>query len=227
MRVFLNFREAANEITRDLAELGVTERRGYQSKISAEDEKGEVKELVNYDYRVLSPKDNDLTPTQPWADAEWKDRLDGILGYPTNPGLAWIHREDVWRPLLEDDDKFSYTYSERLFHGRAREVVMELARNPRSRQGFVCIWNPTADPRMMGKRRVPCSLGYDLQVRSGALELTYYMRSSDFKTHWNNDCYLALRFQQWAANRIGVPVGQFTHCIKNLHIYSSEVIGVF
>lgn len=230
MRLYSNFKQAKNEIARDLNELGVTVFAGYQGMDHAalNREAFTTKELQGYDYRVVRPRFEDLNPTQPWADAEWEERLSGIRGAPVNPGEAWKLRPEVWKPLLEDgeDPQFSYTYSERLAESAAA-AIFELYERPTSRQAYVPIWDARLDSPNVGKRRVPCSLGYHFMVRQGALHVTYTMRSSDFATHFDNDLYLALKLQRYVADRIVQPVGSFTHVVHSLHTYAKNVAGVF
>lgn len=226
MRVYRDFKEAKNEIARDLNELGVDVRAGYQS-LDVDPEEFRTKELQNYDYRVIQPNSEDLDPIQPWAEWEWDDRLHGIYGEATNPGAAWTKRKDLWDPLREGSGKFSYTYSERLKDAGVTRILEALKKNPASRQAYISIWNPKVDGYRLGLRRVPCSLGYQMLIRDGAVHITYHMRSSDFGTHFDNDCWLALRLQAWFATELDQPIGSFTHVLGSLHTYAKNVAGVF
>lgn len=240
MRVFRNFIDAKNEIARDLNELGTNVLAGYQSKdlsqlSGTELAKLSTKELTDYDYIVTTPKMEDLNPTQPWADREWRERLAGILGRPLNPGHAWEARPDLWEPLLEQraDDPmreenraFSYTYSERFAIAEVGAAVEALEQNLYSRQVWIPIWH-SIDNSRLGKRRVPCSLGYQISYRQGALNIAYHMRSSDFKTHFDNDIWMALQLLKHFSDHLSQPTGTFTHKIGSLHVYASEVEHVF
>ena len=232
MRVYSDFRQAKNEIGRDLNELGVTVFAGYQgmSHDVLDREAFTTKELQGYDYRVVNPRVEDLDPVQPWADAEWSERLWGCRGNPVNPGEAWELRPDVWTPLLEHSPgqlpQFAYTYSERLAISFG-PAVMEMLEHPTTRQAYVPIWDPMRDGRNMGHRRVPCSLGYHFMQRQGAVHLTYTMRSSDFATHFDNDLYLAMKLWAYFCERIDQPMGSFTHVVYSLHTYSKNVAGIF
>lgn len=229
MRSFTDFNQARNEIRRDLNELGQTVFAGYQS-MEVTDEQREAlttKELVNYDYVVIQPNPEHLDPVQPWASAEWQERLWGINNRPVNPGEAWKLRPGVWTPLLEEDGRFSYTYSQRLAQAYPKGLLQALRINPESRQVYLGIWDPVADGLRLGKRRVPCSLGYHILVRRGRVEIIYTMRSNDFATHWDNDCWMALQIQRWFAEGMELPTGPFVHCVGSLHVYASEVAGVF
>lgn len=233
MRVYSTFRQAKNEIARDLNELGVKVFAGYQgmdhSKLDRE--AFTTMELQGYDYRVVRPRLEDLEPVQPWADAEWEERLSGIRGNPVNPGEAWKLRPDVWTPLLEPGTEkirpqFSYTYSQR-FAESVPPAIFELFERPTSRQAYVSVWDPKLDGPNVGTRRVPCSLGYHFMVRQGALHMTYTMRSSDFSTHFDNDLYLAMKLLAFFCERIDQPMGTMTHVVYSLHTYAKNVAGIF
>lgn len=226
MRIFKTCGDALNEIKRDLAEMGINVHpQTMQDKVVADDENYATKELQNYIYMVTNPLGslNDLRPTQPWADAEFDERVGVTM---VNPGSAYKLREDVWNEFLHDG-QFSYTYSERMYH-QIDAIINELKVHPDSRQLYMSIWDPVVDiSKIGGKKRVPCSLGYQFQLRGGQLNMTYFMRSCDMATHMQNDIYLAIRLLEYIAAEANVKVGTFTHYIASLHVYQKDVEGVF
>ena len=252
MRIFKTFDEARNEIKRDLKEMGLrVEGRYKQDKLGS----FPTMELINYGYTVLEPHLDDLNPVHGWSCAEWNEREAGIFGNPQNPGYAWKFRRDLqmdWAEYLEyngeplrpgvtlelaqqalpqfKDDQygFAYTYSQRFATGdQVFKVIRELRRNPESRQLYISLWHLVEDPDRLGKRRVPCSLGWHFMMREGKLHMTYTMRSCDFVTHWDNDVWLALRLQTFVADRGGFPIGHFCHFINSFHVYEKDVKDVF
>jgi hypothetical protein len=207
MRIFLNFEEARNEIQRDLAEMGTSgetvKLKTMQNKNIEGIEGFETYELLNYQYTVLQPHVGDLDrANKKWCLAEWAERLAGIEGNPVNPGEAYLIREKVWKEFLNVNFKFDYTYSERL--------------------GFL-----PNDLAVAGKKRVPCTLGYHFIYRGGKLHCTYFMRSCDFITHYQNDLYLCKKLLDYVAGNVGVNPGQITHTVNSLHCYKKDVQGVF
>jgi len=233
MRIYKNFEEAMEEIKRDLAEMGIrVHPQTYQDKFVGDNDEFETREITNYIYTVVEPQEYHLKPTQPWAEMEFKERLEGVYGScicTQNPGKAWLERKDVWEQFLQEDGTFAYTYGERLARSsQLTEVIGRLRTDPDSRQCFISIWDPCTDPRKMGGiSRIPCTLGYLVQVRRGKLDLTYLQRSSDFATHLVNDVYLAFLLQEWIAGQVGVPVGNFTHWLGSLHIFAKDTKEVF
>ena len=239
MRIYINAEEMIEETKRDLAEMGIVVRPAtMQDKYIKGNPDYETRELQNYSYCLLDAKSQEIPGvSQTWADAEFKERVtdpwvrcpDG-KGYPKfiNPGKAWELRKEVWTEYLHEG-KMAYTYNELIWNNdQVTKVINRLKEDPDSRQLWSSLWSPDKDPDFLGGvSRVPCSLGYGLQVRDGKLNLHYVMRSCDFATHFRNDVYLAIRFLEWVAEKTGYPVGSFTHTIFSLHVYNKDVEGVF
>lgn len=239
MRIYTNAQEMVEEVKRDLAEMGIVVRPAtMQDKYIKGNPDYETKELQNYSYCLLSPKSQDIPGvSQPWADLEFEERVtdpwvrcpDG-KGYPEfiNPGEAWKARAEVWKDYMHNG-KLAYTYNELLWNNdQLTKVINRLKEDPDSRQLWISLWNPNKDPDFLGGvSRVPCSLGYGLQVRDGKLNLHYVMRSCDFVTHFRNDVYLAIKFLEWVAEKTGYPVGDFTHTMFSCHVYNKDIQGVF
>lgn len=231
-RLFRTFEESNHEILRDIVERGIrVHPETMQDKIVEDNIDFETMEIQNVHYTITEPKLSDLNPIQPWADAEFKERLaGGWEGKPVNPGEAWNLRADVWTQFIESWGGFAYSYSQRLDAGgrpQIRRIVEELKKHPNSRQLYIAIWDPMLDIDRFGTRRVPCSLGYDFMYRQNRLDITYTMRSCDWMTHYQNDLYLARRLQEFVAEQAGVAPGHFTHIVNSLHIYKKDADGVF
>lgn len=241
MRIYTNAQEMVEEVKRDLAEMGIVVRPAtMQDKYIKGNPDYETRELQNYSYCLLEAKSQDIPGViQPWADAEFQERVtdpwsreDEVIDWPfpnfINPGKAWELRKEVWTEYLHEG-RMAYTYNELLWNNdQTMKVINRLKEDPDSRQLWISLWDPEKDPDFLGGvSRVPCSLGYGLQVRDGKLNLHYVMRSCDFATHFRNDVYLAIKFLEWVAEKTGYPVGSFTHTIFSLHVYNKDVEGVF
>jgi thymidylate synthase len=225
MRIFSNFEEALKEIKRDLAEMGTeVHPQTMQDKYVGDNPEYFTKELQNYDYTVKDAyySISQLSPSQPWADAEFKERISGML---LNPGEAYKLRPEVWDEFLHDG-RFAYTYAERMW-GKIDLIVQEIKKNSNSRQLYLNIWEGGDLYYLGGQSRVPCSLGYLFQVRGGKLHMTYFMRSCDYATHFQNDVYLAVKLLDYIAHAVGLEAGNFTHFIGSFHIYRKDAEGVF
>lgn len=252
MRIYTGFRDALGEIERELSEMGIlVHTQTMQDKHIGDNPDFATVELQNYGYSVTNPKLGDLNPTQPWADAEFEERVSGQL---VNPGEAYKLRPGVWDEFLEtpkryqeDSAKFSYTYAERFEHNDSREagdpdnpdgpsqwnsstqleqLITNLKKYPDNRNHLLTVWD-VSDLWRVGEHRVPCSISYHFMYRNGTLFMTYNQRSADFVTHLENDIYLAAKLQAWVGEQVGWPVGRFTHLVASLHAYRKDVEGVF
>lgn len=243
MRIYMDATEMVEEVKRDLKEMGIDVfPKTMQDKIIEGNPDYFTKELQNYSYCLLNARSDDIPDvSQPWADEEFLERVTdpwerdsrGVKIQPLaphfiNPGQAWMLRQEIWTDYLHDG-KMAYTYNELLWNNdQVTKVLSRLVRDSDSRQLWISLWDPTRDPDLLGGiSRVPCSLGYGLQVRDGKLNLHYVMRSCDFATHFRNDVYLAIRFLEWAAGKTGYPVGNFTHTMFSLHVYAKDVQDVY
>lgn len=237
-RIYRDFHEAQNEIRRDLAELGVEVKLETMQHfdVKGDEEIGITMELMNYQYTVVDPDYTKLEGVhEEWVKQEWRDRRAGGL----NPGLAWKKRKEIWRPLMEYEGKagafarstnrptkFSYTYSERMGGPHIQRVIDEIKEHPHTRQAWLPVWGPIDETRR-GKRRVPCSLGYQFLWRQGKLHVTYVMRSCDFFLHYANDVALATILMKYIARETGLEPGTFSHFVGSLHVYKKDVADVF
>lgn len=230
MRIYNDFTQAHSETQRELKEMGIrVHPKTYQDRNVENDPGFETLELTNYSYRVLNPVKGMIPRvTQPWASAEFKERLSGAIGLPVNPGTAWELRSDVWETFKHGDGKFAYSYSERFAYcGQVARIIDRIRKDPDSRQLYISVWNP-ADARYLGGiSRIPCTLGYQVHIRKNQLNLHYLQRSSDFATHFSNDVYLAVALQEYLANETMHPVGDFTHSLMSLHVFMKDVQNVF
>jgi len=253
MRIFKDFKEARGEIARDLKEMGL-----HVDNVMMQDKEGSFPtlELINYGYTVTKPIVQDLNPTQPWAAAEFGDRIQAIMGNPSPLGTAWMTRADEhmdWSEFIEfngkplpqgvsleeakescsplvarDPIRLAYSYGERLaLNDQVMRVIRELRRNPMSRQLYIAMWDPHQDSERLGSRRVPCSLGWHFIMREDRLHLTYTMRSCDFVTHWQNDVWLAMMLLDFVCMKTGNVQGRFSQFINSFHVYKIHVKDVF
>lgn len=227
MRIYQSAYEILSEAFRDLHEMGIITRpKTYQNKVIEGKDEMITKEIVMYSYALLGLPDPDNLfifegpNARTWADAEFKERVDPTSG---NPGEAWEIRKDVWEEFLTPDGRMDYTYSERLndYTGLDQAITL-LRKDPDTRQAWIPIFWPEDLTVAGGKNRIPCSLGYQLLLRDGKLNLIYIQRSADAVKHWGNDIYLAHRMMKYAAGLLRVGEGTLYHTITSLHSYKRD-----
>lgn len=237
-RIFGNHYDAIRELLRELKELGITVPiTHYQDKWVKGDKDFYTKELIGYSY-VVSQADQKLDemvrflyPDKAGEDVieycqlELNDRLAGVA---RNPGNAHKSRYSLWEEFLEDKQKFSYTYSERIADSnlekdQIQKVIDELKESPDSRQAIVQIFNYLYDDKNIGgKHRIPCSLHYQFLLRNKKLHSIYCMRSNDLLTHYVVDIWIACKIQMYIAQKLNVGVGSFTYFGGSLHAYAKD-----
>jgi len=229
MRIYATCKEAISEIQRDLFEMGIkTHSKSMQNKDVADDENYSTKELQGYSFTILDDSDmNEMVgECLNWCEAEAKERIAGWENpeshTPLNPGNAYKLRENVWKEFLNEDGTFCYTYNERMYW-QIKSLIEELKRNPDSRQTIIQFHDRNIDQeRMGGKKRIPCSMFYQLMLREGKLDIVYLMRSTDFYTHFKNDIWHAMKFRNFVAEQIGVEPGKYIMFASSLHAYKKD-----
>lgn len=136
-----------------------------------------------------------------WIKEDFRERI----ALNVNPWDARKIRPWVWEEFIHDDwfhsyKTFDYTYSERI---RLPDLLGQMDLHPTSRQYVFNIWNDQDRFWVNGKRRIPCSLNYQILVRPNweiddkgnpilAVNMIYNMRSCDFLTHFPIDIIQAV-----------------------------------
>ena len=229
MRLFETYDEAASETIRDLKELAlVYQSESVQDKVVRSDPGYLTHELTHYNYAILDPQ-GVLEPVTSEEKAYWTEELEErVTGTYVNPGKAFLHDQEYWEPFRDEDTgKFSYTYPERI--GIQVPIIIRcLKKDPNTRRAWLSIWDRDDQFNLEpGKPRVPCSLGYQFQIREGSLTLHYIMRSCDLIKHWRKDVALAVMMMNHVAEKVEVDTGTFYHTVFSLHAFAKDLEGVF
>ena len=160
-----------------------------------------------------------------------------------NPWEAYKLRPWVWEEFLHKWNKtemlFDYTYSERI---NISDLFKEMVKHPMSRQYVYNIWDTKDREFVNGKKRIPCSLSYQVLIRPNweldsngkqllAVNIIYTMRSCDFLTHFPIDIIQAVHLLQyfvkhlnnWKKDYSFVPGKLYYNC-ASLHLYKKDLI---
>lgn len=245
MRVYEDCYELMSEIRREVYEMGTIVRpKSMQNKNIEGDINFETREILNYSYCLLTLNreeylfngtQTDIETTKKWAIAEFNERVNPAR---LNPGEAWKIRKEIWEEFLVNG-KFDYAYGERMNFcpggeeedeiGNLERVIEELLRNPDTRQGILPIWDLEKDGAYIGgKRRVPCSMYYQLIIRENRLHIIYNQRSADVVTHFGNDVFLAWQLKEYITQVLrskgmnDLKPGYLYHNIASLHSYRKD-----
>lgn len=226
MRIYANCYELMSEIFREVFEMGhIVHPNSMQNKDVTNDDEYTTKEITNYSYSLTSLNKVDNLfyadrSAKEWANAEFLERVMNPVRFQ-NPGEAYKLRSHIWDEFLNSEGKFDYTYNERISKS-LYFVLDELKRNPDTRQAIIPIFKPSDAKNVGGKKRIPCSIYYDFQIRRGRLNIVYHQRSADVVTHFGNDVYLAWKLMEWVANKVDVKQGYLFHNIDSLHAYKKD-----
>ncbi len=242
MRIFADSLQMVKEVGRELKELGITVPIShYQDKITKGDKDFYTKELLGYTFKVsdpltglnemvhyIFPDEEEANGIIEYCELELIDRLGGK---PVNPGVAHKSRFSLWEEFLTEQQKFSYTYAERISDPRLEKdqvtkVIEELNESPDSRQAIVMIFDPIRDHKNVGgKHRIPCSMYYQFMVRNKKLHGIYTMRSNDFYNHFVVDMWEAIKLQEYVASQVthaSLGIGSYTYFGGSLHAYAKD-----
>lgn len=225
MRVYADCYELMSELYREVWEMGhIVHPNSMQNKDVTGDDDFTTKEITNYSYCLTTlHKEDYLFLADPeakeWADAEFMERISPDY---VNPGHAWKLRERIWKEFLNEQGRFDYSYNNRM-HLSLNCTINELRRNPDSRQAIINVWDPQIDPpNLGGKRRVPCSMYYQILVRNDQVDIIYNQRSADMVVHFGNDVYLAWQLMLHVSHQIDIDSGHLYHNIGSLHSYKKD-----
>jgi len=220
MRIYTNCKEAITDIGRELKKCATEVHTAtYQNKVIEDKPEFATKEIEAFAFTIIDQSDKDEMPnvTLAWCESEFEERISRVN---INPGEAYKLRPEVWNEFLVDG-KFDYTYAGRMY-AQIDANIEELKKHPASRQAIIQIHDRVVDQEKMGKERIPCSMTYSFMIRDGKLDIIYYMRSTDFATHFQNDLWLAMELQQYIAEKVGVETGKFIFFANSLHIYKKD-----
>lgn len=240
MRIYKTLLPAVQEVYRDLLVRGITvECNSYQDKKLEGDDRF-VKELMGVDFRITTP----LLERDELIKYAFKDDADRIIEYckqeiadrcsgqPLNPGNSYKIRSDMWTKFLEDGNKFSYQYAERLWtNNQFRTVIDTLKNDSGTRQAVLSVWNPDLDmkaEKLGGGNRIPCSLFYQFMIRNNRLHCQYFMRSNDALGHFPIDLYCATGLMEYVVNELkntypDLKVGSLSYMACSFHCFKWDM----
>jgi Thymidylate synthase len=236
-----DFEHIVRAVTFALAAAPVVYVGEWQAQISKEDPKSRTVEVEDFSFEYQPPWGRSISdaikPNLPWAEEHFQERISGIAYNPPPSHVRWPFAQKGNEDHT-DGEKFSHTYPERFWPnntgktqlggirypwGDLGDLVELLTKRPGTRQAYLPVWFPEdLSAANEFDVRVPCSLGYHFLVRNGKLKCVYYIRSCDFYRHFRDDVYLAVRLQQWVAQRIGASPGKLVMHISSLHIFEAE-----
>lgn len=184
-----------------------------------------------------------------WLSEDFMERV----AQNVNPWEAWKIRPRVWEEYIHWDGfhsypTFDYTYSERI---HLFDLLAQIKEHPTSRQYVFNIWDREDRFGVNGKRRIPCSLSYQILIRPNgeldsngkqimAVNLIYNMRSCDYLTHFPIDIIQAVSLLRYITEHLNnqenfkeydttkwkdtYAVWKLYYNCASLHLYKKDLI---
>lgn len=138
--------------------------------------------------------------------------LQNYLGEMLDGTLDWAIAEG----------KEPYTYHDRMVNYEGIDqlefVVEELKRNATSRRAVVLV-RSAAD---IGNADPACLQHLQFSIHNGALDLAIMFRSNDACKATFMNAFALIELQKKIADRLGLPVGTYTHRANSFHAYESD-----
>ena len=198
-RIFRDCEQYIKEIDRELFQSGITVPVNHYQNKKLDGENKNTKEIIGVSACISNPlkkrkemlehifKD-DAERIEKYCIQEFKDRISPT---PLNPGESYKIRKDIWQKfMVEDETKFDYTYSERLYN-KWQYIIAALKEDKHSRQALMEVFAPEDLAKHGGDTRIPCSICYQYLIRNDQLHCIYTMRSNDYFGHHPIDIWLA------------------------------------
>jgi thymidylate synthase len=125
----------------------------------------------------------------------------------------------------DDGINFNAAYGYRARHhfciNQLEEVAEILYKDYTSRQAVIQLWEP--DDLIKETKDKACNMAMVFEIRGIQLELTVFNRSNDLVfggVTGANPVHFSY-FQQWVADKLGVPMGNLTFISTNAHVYTA------
>lgn len=186
--------------------------------------RGGTKELCNYMFTI-----DDL-------DSEYVSLVTGKtnLTYLAAELLwYWSSRNDVgfigkfgsmWNKLSDDgvtaNSAYGYILQQKHGFNQIEKIIELLTVDPYSRRAVMNINVPNEN--VIETKDEPCTVCLDYQIRNGKLHCTCVMRSNDVNFGLRNDLGFFISLQKYIAQRLGIPVGTYTHFAMSIHFYDRD-----
>ena len=157
------------------------------------------------------------TATRDAADREWASRMDR---FSQDHEFRFVRRGGN----LSFAEDTGYTYRDRIWNdGQLDKILSLISERRETRQALLMVYNPSLDVDRLSKGRIPCSIGYQVFLRQGALHMVYMMRTADLINIFAADLYLAEKLKSHFAEKLSVISGDLTVLVNNLHVYREDM----
>ncbi len=138
----------------------------------------------------------------------------------------WIYDFNGHLAQYADDGVLRGAYGPRLRRwggsvDQMRRVVEILTADPDSRRALIQFYDPARDAA--GHRDVPCTLGFQFNLRNGRLDMATSMRGQDVWIGLPYDLFFYTTLHELMAGWLGAELGDYRHHVGSLHIYERDM----
>lgn len=164
-----------------------------------------VKNLYNY-------SDNGTT----WRGG-YGPRIRGINGISTDYYISSSNQlNDLKGSTMTNTDQLTYIIQRLQSDINTRQAIMQI--------GDAVKDNLTSQGELKPTKDYPCTRSIQFMMVNGALNCTVYMRSNDLIYGLSGvNVFNWTWMQEYVANILNVPVGEYYHIVNNLHVYEKFV----
>lgn len=186
--------------------------------------RGNSKELNNYSFTIDHIDDDTISLKS--ANVSYSYLAGETLWYwNARNDLNFINHFSSFWAKISDDGKTAnsaYGYILQKKHGfnQIEKIIELLKRDPSSRRAVLNINVPNEN--VIETKDEMCTIALILFIRDSKLHCTGIMRSNDVNFGLKNDLPFFLQIQRYAAKRLGIGVGSYTHFATSIHFYDRD-----
>jgi thymidylate synthase len=177
----------------------------------------ETRELTPFTLTIDQPEFNVINcPSRKlnysFSVAEW---LWILLGRNDVKSIAHYNKKIA--DYSDNGETFFGAYGPKL-RPQLQYVVGALQSDRDSRQAVINIWREAPQPT----KDFPCTIMFHFLLRNDRLNMITYMRSNDAHLGFPYDIFNFTQIQRYLAMLLGVDVGNYTHNVGSMHLYTTN-----
>lgn len=138
--------------------------------------------------------------------------------FPGGPGDLERYRQEMIDGILDfevENGNWQYTYHQR-YSKWIDFVVWDLKRDPNSRRAVISVRDNESDAY---SNDPACLQHIQFMIREGKLNMYVLFRSNDAVRASFMNAFALIELQKLVADKLGVPVGEYTHRANSFHVY--------
>jgi len=198
------------------------DRLSTQPIISSRD--GDCREILGYSVTLSNPgllthPSRRADPVYAAAETLW------LLGSDPSTDMIKYYAPQYVR--FENNGIANGHYGRRWWNNEQLPRIIDLLeKDPFTRQAVIGLWRPD-DLDLIGKSNdIPCTLSIQFLIRFNTLSMIVTMRSNDAWLGFPYDVFVFSCLQNLVAEKLGCMVGEYTHNVGSIHLYSRDYVKI-